>query len=130
MNKFICTGNLVADPVQRGNEKKVTEFRVAVDRKLKVNGNKVTDFFRVKAFGKLGEFCFQYLTKGRKVLAIGELQADTYEDREGVTRLALDVVADEVEFLSKAEPAAAEAKPKANYTENDFTDIQSADIPF
>lgn len=132
MNKITITGNLTSDPVQRDYDgKKLTEFRVAVDRKFKVNGQKVTDFFRVKCWRQNAEYTYNYGSKGRKVLVIGELQAGTYTDSEGMTRMSLDIVADEVEFLTPKSEQTEEPKPaKKNYTEKDFTDIQSEDIPF
>lgn len=132
MNKLTITGNLTSDPVQRDYDgKKLTEFRVAVDRKFKVNGQKVTDFFRVKCWRQNAEYTYNYGSKGRKVLVIGELQAGTYTDSEGMTRMSLDIVADEVEFLTPKSEQTEEPKPaKKNYTEKDFTDIQSDDIPF
>lgn len=135
MNKLTITGNLTSDPVQRDFDgKKLTEFRVAVDRKFKVNGQKVTDFFRVKCWRQNAEYTYNFGSKGRKVLVIGELQAGTYTDQEGMTRMSLDIVADEVEFLGgRSEDAAQDQpKPKAkkNYTEKDFADIQTEDIPF
>ena len=132
MNKITITGNLTSDPVQRDYDgKKLTEFRVAVDRKFKVNGQKVTDFFRVKCWRQNAEYTYNYGSKGRKVLVIGELQAGTYTDQEGMTRMSLDIVADEVEFLTPKSEQTEEPKPaKKNYTEKDFTDIQSDDIPF
>ena len=132
MNKVTITGNLTSDPVQRDYDgKKLTEFRVAVDRKFKVNGQKVTDFFRVKCWRQNAEYTYNYGSKGRKVLVIGELQAGTYTDSEGMTRMSLDIVADEVEFLTPKSEQTEEPKPaKKNYTEKDFADIQSEDIPF
>lgn len=132
MNKITITGNLTSDPVQRDYDgKKLTEFRVAVDRKFKVNGQKVTDFFRVKCWRQNAEYTYNYGSKGRKVLVIGELQAGTYTDSEGMTRMSLDIVADEVEFLTPKSEQTEEPKPaKKNYTEKDFADIQSEDIPF
>lgn len=135
MNKITITGNLTSDPVQRDYDgKKLTEFRVAVDRKFKVNGQKVTDFFRVKCWRQNAEYTYNYGSKGRKVLVIGELQAGTYTDSEGMTRMSLDIVADEVEFLGgkSSDDQTQEQKPAKpkNYTEKDFTDIQSDDIPF
>ena len=133
MNKLILIGNLVADPAQvtTSNNKTFTKFRIAVNRRFTgANGEKVTDFFQITAFGKIGENCQKFLAKGRKVAIIGELQARTYEDSEGMTRMALDVVADEVEFLTPKdakETANLETKP---VTADDFQDIQSDDIPF
>ena len=137
MNKITLIGNLVADPeqVETKSGKTTTSFRIAVNRKFSSpSGEKVTDFFTIKAWGKSGDNCFDYLKKGRKVAVVGELQARLYEARDGTARMALDVALDDVEFLGgRSEDAAPDQpKPKAkkNYTEADFTDIQSDDIPF
>lgn len=127
-------GNLTGDPAQtEGEGWKVTKFSVAVDRKARKDGKKDTDFFRVKAWGALGDNCLKFLAKGRKVYVRGELQARTYDNNDGKTILSLDVNADSVEFLSpKQETPTGEErqKPKENYTEADFTDLQTDDIPF
>ena len=132
MNKLTIIGNLTKDPETRttstGNT--VCSFTVAVNRK-KVSEPQ-TDFFRVNAWGKLGELCARFLNKGRKVAVVGELQARTYESN-GQTRLSLDVVADEVEFLTPAENTETKpAKPSkpAPTPEPDFSDIDSGDLPF
>ena len=103
MNKITVIGNLTKDPETRTtpNGNTVCTFTVAVNRK-KVSEPQ-TDFFRVNAWGKLGELCGRFLNKGRKVAVVGELQARTYDNKDGKTMLSLDVVADEVEFLTPAE---------------------------
>lgn len=133
MQKMTLIGNLVADPAQvtTSNNKTFTKFRIAVNRRFTgANGEKVTDFFQITAFGKIGENCQKFLAKGRKVAIIGELQARTYEDSEGMTRMSLDVVADEVEFLTPKSEAQEPEKKQKPITAADFTDIQSDDIPF
>ena len=133
MNKMFLIGNLTADPAlsATANGKTMTRFRLAVNRRFSgQNGDKVTDFFRVTTFGKVAENCSKYLAKGRKCCVVGELHPDTYTDSEGMTRMALDVVADEVEFLTPKD-----AKETANFetkpvTADDFQDIQSDDVPF
>lgn len=133
MQKMFLIGNLTADPAlsTTANGKTMTRFRLAVNRRFNgQNGDKVTDFFRVTTFGKVAENCSKYLAKGRKCCVVGELHPDTYADSEGITRMALDVVADEVEFLTPKdakETANLETKP---VTADDFQDIQSDDIPF
>lgn len=136
MNKITLIGNLVADPeqVETKSGKTTTSFRIAVNRRFSgPSGEKVTDFFTIKAWGKNGDNCFDYLKKGRKVAVVGELQARQYEGRDGTTRMALDVAVDDVEFLGKAEQDPAEEpkqRPKRKEPEVDFTDVQSDDIPF
>lgn len=129
MNKQVIIGNVCNDPVMTATPSGVTvcTFSVAVDRKFKdAHGEKVTDFFRVQAWRQLGDVCGKYVKKGMKVGVIGELQARTYEAKDGTTRMSLDINADEVEFMSRAEdkPAAKPADP------NTFTDISSDDLPF
>jgi len=71
------------------------------------------------------------LAKGRKVAVIGELQARTYEAKDGTTRMSLDVQADEVEFLSPRTDAEKHDEPKEDAADmQGFTDITSDDIPF
>ena len=129
MNKQIVIGNVCNDPETRATPSGVTvcSFNVAVDRRFKdAKGNKVTDFFRVQAWRQLGEVCSKYVKKGMKVAVIGELQPRLYEAKDGTARMSLDVCADDVEFMSRADekPAAKPADP------NTFEDISSKDLPF
>lgn len=129
MNKQIVIGNVCNDPETRSTPSGVTvcSFNVAVDRRFKdAKGNKVTDFFRVQAWRQLGEVCSKYVKKGMKVAAVGELQPRLYEAKDGTARMSLDVCADDVEFMSRADekPAAKPADP------NTFEDISSKDLPF
>ena len=137
MNKLTLIGNLTKDPETRTtpNGNTVCSFTVAVNRK-KVSEPQ-TDFFRVNAWGKLGELCARFLNKGRKVAVVGELQARTYDNKDGKTMLSLDVVADEVEFLTPAENAEAKPAKKAkensdgyNKTAEDELTAYSGDLPF
>ena len=129
MNKQLVIGNVCGEPDVKSTPSGVTvcSFVVASDRRFKdAHGEKVTDFFRVQAWRQLGDVCGKYVKKGMKVGVIGELQARTYEAKDGTTRMSLDINADEVEFMSRAEdkPAAKPADP------NTFTDISSDDLPF
>ena len=137
MNKLTLIGNLTNDPEIRSTQtgKSVCTFTIAVNRK-KVSEPQ-TDFFRINAWGNLADVCARFLSKGKKVAIIGELQARTYEDKQGKTRLSLDVSADEVEFLSPKEDAPKPKKEKENSDGYDhtadlagFTDIRSNDLPF
>ena len=139
MNKITLIGNLTRDPEVRSTTSGVTvcTFTIAVNRRFaNQSGERQTDFFRINAWRQLGDTCARYLSKGRKVAVIGELQARTYEASDGTTRMSLDVSADEVEFLT---PKAADEngggysapRPQANAQDlAGFTDINSDDLPF
>lgn len=140
MNKLTIIGNLTADPEMRSTPSGVTvcAFTVAVNRRFaNSDGDRITDFFRVNAWRQLGESCGKYLAKGRKVAVVGELQARTYQAKDGSTRMSLDVAADEVEFLSPAEKAETKPQKKSkensdgyDHTPDDWATINSNDLPF
>jgi single-strand DNA-binding protein len=130
MNKITLIGNLTHDPEVRStsNGVTVTSFTIAVDRKFKdQSGEKSADFFRINAWRALGETCARWLSKGKKVAVVGELQARTYEDKKGTTRLSLDVQADEVEFLSAKQEKHDEPH---EVDASGFTEIDTSDLPF
>ena len=140
MNKITLIGNLTHDPEMRStpNGVSVCSFTIAVNRRFAAQGGeRQTDFFRINAWRQLGETCSRYLAKGRKVAVIGELQARTYEAKDGTTRMSLDVSADEVEFLTpraQSEEGGGAPAPRGNNANPQdlagFTDIQTDDIPF
>ena len=108
MNQFFFIGNLTKDPEVRttnaGN--KVCNFTIAINRRLKNNGEQQTDFFNIVAWRQLAELCERYLSKGKKVAITGSIQMRNYEDKNGIKRTAVDFLADEVEFLSPADKGA------------------------
>ena len=141
MNKVFLIGNLTRDPEQRTTQSGVSvcSFTIAVNRRRSNNaeaGQPEADFFRITAWRQLGDTCARYLSKGRKVAVIGELQARTYEAKDGTTRMSLDVSADEVEFLtpkSADDSGSGYSAPRPQANPQDlagFTDINSDDLPF
>ena len=102
MNKLTIIGNLVNDPELRTtpNGKSVCNFTVAVNRRNKIEGQPDSDFFRVAVWNQMGENCAKYLAKGRKVCVIGPVSVRAYEGKNGKAGASLEVMAQEVEFLS------------------------------
>ena len=128
MNLIFIIGNITRTPETRAaGETTVCNFDVAVNRDYKREGQPDADFFRVAAFGKLGESCQKYLDKGKKVAVTGEVSCRAYEAKDGTAKASLEVRASKVEFLT---PKAAGANPEADAEMQGFTDINSDDIPF
>ena len=102
MNRLTIIGNLTADPEKRTTTtgKTVTTFNVAVNRRKKVEGQPDADFFRVSAWDAMGENCAKYLAKGRKVAVVGSVSVRTYETQKGEHRASMEVLANEVEFIT------------------------------
>ena len=106
MNKIIVIGHLGRDPEMRytPNGQAVTSFSVASSRRYTNSAGEQkeeTEWFNVSAWGKLGETCNQYLTKGQQVYIEGRMSSRTYEGRDGTTRVSIDVFLNDVQFLGR-----------------------------
>lgn len=99
MNKCFIIGNLARDPEARvtTNGTSVTTFTVAVRRFKRGE----TDYLNVVTWRGLADNCARYLVKGQKVAVCGEIQTRNYEGRDGQRRYVTEIVADDVEFLSR-----------------------------
>lgn len=104
LNKVFLLGNLTRDPELRHTAQgtSVANFSIAVNRTYKGNDGdfkKETSYFNIIVWGRIGENCAKYLTKGRPVLVEGRLQNRSYETQDGQKRTVTEIVADNVQFL-------------------------------
>ena len=126
MNQLTIIGNLTRDPEMRqtADGKTVCTFTLAVNRR----GREAADFFRVSAWNQLGEICCQYLAKGRKAAVTGMVSASAWQGQDGKPYAGLEVLAQDVEFLSPREQTAAggsASDPGPGYTE-----VVDEELPF
>lgn len=104
--QLMLIGNLGNDPEQRYTPGgvPVASFSLAVNRNwTDADGNRQSKstWFRVTCWKKQSEIVAQYLTKGSKVMVIGEIEeARPYTDRDGNQRASLEVTAQTIKFLS------------------------------
>lgn len=128
-NRVILAGNLVRDPETRfiPSGTAVTSFSIAVNRRYKSNNEfkEEVSYFDVSVFGKMGENCAEYLSKGKPVLVEGRLRQRRWE-ADGVKRSKIEVVADNVQFLGGPRGGSAEPSPPASPA----PEAQDDDIPF
>ena len=105
LNRVQLIGFLGKDPETRFTPtgKKACSFSIAVNRKWRSGEGELkaaTDWFNIEVWGRQGEFCQQYLSKGRLVFIEGRLQIDRYE-HEGTTRQSIKVIASHVQILDR-----------------------------
>jgi single-strand DNA-binding protein len=105
INRVIITGNLTRDPELRstGSGLAVCGLRIATNTRRKdgATGEWVdkANYFDVTIFGRQGENAAQYLSKGRPVAIDGRLEWREFTDQQGNKRQAVDIIADNVQFL-------------------------------
>jgi single-strand DNA-binding protein len=106
MNKVFLIGNLTRDPelTETASGVPVCHFSIAVNRNYQSqDGERQTDFFNCTAWRSMAETIARYTKKGRKVSVVGSVQLRNYEDNQGVKRTAVDIICQDVEFLSPRE---------------------------
>lgn len=120
MNKILAIGRLAKDADVRYSQSDaalaIARYVLAVDRKIKKDGEPTADFLNCIAFGKAAEFAEKYLKKGMKIAIEGRLQTGSYTNKEGQKVYTTDVVIESQEFVEKKgndEPK-AEAKTDAD----------------
>lgn len=115
INKCFLAGNLTRDCEVRNTQSgmAVAQFGMAVNDRVK-QGDQWVDrpsFFDCVMFGNRAEKIAQYLVKGTKVSIEGKLRWSQWE-KDGEKRSKIEVVVDEIEFMSaakKSEPEYVEA---------------------
>jgi single-strand DNA-binding protein len=115
LNHVVLIGRLARDPELRYTDSgtAVANFTIAVDRRPKPDGSKDADFIRIVSWGKQSENCANYLAKGRLVAVDGRLQVRAYQGQYGQNHTSVEVVAENVQFLSP-KPAANGSMPAAD----------------
>ena len=131
-NIAILAGNIGQDPETGSTQdgKKITHFtlptsrpRCSEGRVLRDdNGYRVqdTEWHRITCFNGLGKTVQEHCEKGMKLLVRGRIHYTKWTDQQGVDRYGCEIIAETVDFLSRA-----------RQTENeDGQFIDDSDIPF
>lgn len=123
-------GNATGDAELRftAQGKPVASFTIAVNERVKNEdgswGDGDATFYKVTAWDSLAEPTAEAVRKGAKAIVTGKLKSRTYEDREGLTRMSLDVTADEVGLALKRQKVGTTVIPQPS------TQPQMENAPF
>ena len=134
-NLVILAGNVGATPESRTTQggTTITNFSLATSRPKRDSNGKVlkddnnrrledTEWHRITCFNGVGKTVEQYVDKGMKVMVRGRIHYTRWTDNENVERYGVEIIAEEVTFLTRAK--AAKEQASGNTTADDD------DIPF
>jgi len=145
LNKAIVIGRLTRDPELRytPNGAAVASFSIASNRSYTINNEKKEEvsFFNCVAWTKLAELIVQYGKKGNRICVDGRLQQKSWDDQSGSKRTTIEIVADNIQFLTPKDSSGAEMQidiPNQDYSastasasnEADSNPFSDDDIPF
>ena len=124
MNKVILMGRLTRDPevryTQGENSFAIARYTLAVDRKIRKDGDATADFINCVVFGRSAEFVEKYFRKGLKITIAGRIQTGSYTNRDGQKVYTTEVVVEEQEF--------AESKSSGSGSSQQNMPQQSPDV--
>lgn len=128
LNKVQLIGNLGKDPELKTLEsgKQVARFTIATSEKY--NGNETTEWHNCEAWGPTADLVAKYLTKGTGVYVEGKIRTRQYQDKDGATKYATDIVVFNLVFLPGGKADGSKPAPKA--TEAVQVSDQTDDLPF
>ena len=135
-NIVLLVGNLGADPQSRSTSggTDVTSFSLGTSRpKRDAEGKtykdasgftaKDTEWHRITCFNGLGRIIAQHATKGMLVSVRGRIHNSKWTDREGIERYGYEIIADDVQFLSRGRPATSSGSEEQS-------EVADEDVPF
>ena len=123
MNKVILTGRIANDLEIRSTTtgKSICEFRLATNRPVNRDGEKVADFVSCRVWNKSAENLVKYQTKGNLIAVIGRIQIDSYTDKDGNKRYSNYVLVEDLEYLGRKKDP--EANKEDQEVENEYKDL-------
>lgn len=119
-NIVILAGHIGQNPETRitRNDTAITHFTLATSRPRYAEGQILrdedgyrvqdTEWHRITCFNGLGQTVQEHCAKGMKVLVRGRIHYSIWTDQEAVTRQGCEIIAETVDFLSRAQ------RPKAD----------------
>lgn len=136
VNRAILIGRLGRDPEMRytSSGTPVVNFSLATDERWSnQNGERQTrtEWHNIVVWGKLGEICNQYLTKGKLVYIEGRIQTREWDDRDGNKRRTTEIVAAEMKMLDRRDDNPRRETVSVGEGSTDMeSGISDDDIPF
>jgi single-strand DNA-binding protein len=138
MLKATLIGNLGNDPDMRysANGAPLLRFNVASNYRTRTPEGEYqdkTEWCRVTVTGARAESLSQYLKKGSRVYVEGRLEARPWTDQQGGIRSGLEVLANDVQFMSSREQdatAAPQQRPAPAQKGADDDDDGLEGLPF
>ena len=136
VNKVVILGRLGADPEIRYTPSgvAVANFNMATTESwTDKSGTKQdrTEWHRIVVWGKLGELCNQYLSKGRQAFIEGKLQTRSWEGKDGSKRYTTEIVGSNVQFIGGANAGTgAGANSNTNSSSNNQQSNSGSDDSF
>ena len=140
INRVVLVGRTTKDNELRKTPSgaSVLQFTLAVNRKVKSEGQPDADFINCVAWNKTADLISQYVHKGMLIGIEGRIQTRSYDDKDGKRVYVTEIVVESVQFLESSKNTQSQQnndytqynEPQSEYAVDDTLNIQSDDLPF
>ena len=126
-NTVILVGFVGNSPEVRTTQSgaSITSVSLATSRSFKDGeGNRQTEteWHRITCFNGVGKTVAEYVEKGQKVMVRGRIHYTRWTDQENIERYGVEIIADEVTFLSRGRQSQGNTQ--------DHGGLDDDDVPF
>lgn len=127
INRVMLSGNLTRDPELRvtAGGTQVLSFGIAVnDRRRNQQTGEWEDypnFVDCTLFGNRAEPLSRFLSKGTKVAIEGKLRYSSWQAKDGTNRSKLEVVVDELDFMSSRNQGQSDGSYQQTYQQPTYS---------
>ena len=134
MQKVMLIGNLGRDPEVKYSQQgtAIAQFSVATTERWKDKEGKLrehTEWFSLKAFGRLAEVAGEHLHKGSRIYLEGRKRTESWDDKQTGAKHYRDLVyIDRIEFLDSKGGGNGYREPAESA--QDETTMADQEIPF
>lgn len=92
-----------AEMIKTSTGNPMVKFSLATNESYMKEGNKVTltDWHNCVSYGKRSEFLQKYAKKGHRIAVTGKLKYNSYTDKNGIDRTAVNIVVNDFSLLGK-----------------------------
>lgn len=104
-NTFIVEGNLTKDPQLKETQSGKIVCELEIANNVGFGENRTASFYRVSVWGKQGEYVAKTVSKGSKVVVVGELTIRTFTKNDGTKGFSAEIFARDVSCMSETKVA-------------------------
>lgn len=112
MNVCVFTGRIVADPeIKEIASGKVANFRIAVRKIFKKQGEPDADFLSLIAYGKTADIIAEYCVKGKEISVSSYCQTRSY-DKNGTKVYVTEFIVNSITLIGSKENGNEQTTPQ------------------
>lgn len=129
MNNVVLMGRLTNDVVithtKGDNPMAIGKFAIAVDKKIKKEGELSANFINCVVFGKTAENIGKFFQKGNMICINGSIETGSYTDKDGNKKYTTDIHVNNFSFTGEKKSTGI-----VNTNEDFSVDTDDDNMPF